>query len=111
MLQFISEVNGQKGNYTLDRIDLIHPLGPYSVQSIGAAEAVSLAIGHNPRQVTTPTQDTSKMALILPTSAGWLAELTPPGINSTAEWDFNSGSSDPKPITQTIKPAPGILTY
>ena len=34
----------------------IHPLGPNSVQSIGAASAVSLAIGHNPGQVTTPTQ-------------------------------------------------------
>ena len=40
------------------------PMGPYSVQSIGAAEAVSLAIGHNPGQVTTTTQDTSKLALI-----------------------------------------------
>ena len=32
----------------------IHPLGPYPVQSAGAAEA----IGHNPGQVTTLTQDT-----------------------------------------------------
>ena len=39
-------------------------LGPYSVQSIGAAHAVSMAIGHNPGQVATPTQDTSKLALI-----------------------------------------------
>ena len=37
----------------------IHPFGPYSVQSVGAAEAVSLAIGHNPGRVATPTQDTS----------------------------------------------------
>ena len=36
----------------------IHPLEPYSVQSVGAAEAVSLAIGHNPGRVATPTQDT-----------------------------------------------------
>ena len=48
----------------------IHPLGPYSVQSIGAAEAVSLAIGYNTGWVATPTQDTSKLALILPTSEG-----------------------------------------
>jgi len=48
----------------------IHPLGPYSVQSIGAAQAASLAIGHNPGQVTTPTQYTSKLALILLTSEG-----------------------------------------
>jgi len=34
------------------------PLGPYSVQSVGAAEAVSLAIGHNPGQVAALTQDT-----------------------------------------------------
>ena len=45
-------------------------LGPYSVQSIGAAEADSLAIGHNPGRVTTPTQYTSMLALILPTSEG-----------------------------------------
>ena len=48
----------------------IHPSGLYSMQSGGAAEAVSLAIGHNPGWVTTPTQDTSKMVLILPTSEG-----------------------------------------
>ena len=48
----------------------IHPLGTYSVQSVGAAKAVSLAIGHNPGRVTTPTHDTSKLALILPTSEG-----------------------------------------
>jgi len=48
----------------------IHPLGPYSVQSVGAALAVSLAIGHNPGRVPPPTQDTSKLALILPTSEG-----------------------------------------
>ena len=48
----------------------IHPLGPYSVQSVGAAEAVSLAIWHNPGRVAIPTQDTSKLALILPTSEG-----------------------------------------
>ena len=45
-------------------------LGPYSVQSVVAAEAVSLAIEHNPGQVSTPSQDTSKLALILPTSKG-----------------------------------------
>ena len=33
-------------------------LGPYSVQGVGAAKAVSWAIGHNPGQVATPTQDT-----------------------------------------------------
>ena len=36
----------------------IHPLGPYSVQRVGAADAVSCAIGHNPGQVATLTQDT-----------------------------------------------------
>ena len=45
-------------------------LGPYSVQSVSAALAVSLAIGHNPGQVATPTQYTSKLALILPISEG-----------------------------------------
>ena len=33
----------------------IHPSGPYSVQSVGAAEAVFLAIGHNPGRVATLT--------------------------------------------------------
>jgi len=36
----------------------IHPLGPYSVQSISPAKAVSWAIGHKAEQVITPTQDT-----------------------------------------------------
>uniref|UniRef100_A0A8C4N7N1 Ig-like domain-containing protein n=2 Tax=Eptatretus burgeri TaxID=7764 RepID=A0A8C4N7N1_EPTBU len=58
----------------------IHPLGPYSVQSIGAAQAVSWAIGHNPGWVTTSTQDTSKPELILPTSEGCQAESTRPGL-------------------------------
>ena len=66
-------------------------LGPYSVQNVGAALAVSLAIGHNPARVATPTQFTSKLALILPTSEGWQADLTPRGINSIAERDLNSG--------------------
>ena len=35
-----------------------NPLGPYSVQSVGAAKAVSWAIGHNPGWVATSTQDT-----------------------------------------------------
>jgi len=48
------------------------------------------------------------LALILPTSEGWQAELTPPGINSTAEQDLNSGPKDPKPTTLTIKPTPGM---
>ena len=78
------------------------------MQSIGAAEAVSLAIVHNPGQVATPTQDTSKLALIFPTLEGWQAESTPPGFNSIAEWDWNSESSDRKPTTITIKPTPGI---
>ena len=62
------------------------------MQSIGVAEAVSLAIKHNPGQVATPTQDNSKLALILPTLEGWQAESTPSGINSTAKEDLNSGS-------------------
>ena len=45
-------------------------LRPYSVQSVGAALAVSLAIGHNPGGVATPTQYTRVLALILPTSEG-----------------------------------------
>ena len=64
-------------------VSSIHPLGPYSVQSVGAAEAVSLAIGHNPGPVTTPTQDTSKLALISLTSEGWQA------INPT--WYYFNG--------------------
>ena len=36
-------------------------LGPYSVQSVGAAEAVSCAIGHNPGQGTTPMQETQML--------------------------------------------------
>ena len=50
----------------------------------------------------------SKQVLIVPTSEGRQAESTLPGINSTAEWDLNSGSKDPKPTTRTIKPTPGI---
>ena len=45
-------------------------LGPYSVQSVGAAKAASLAIGHNLGRVATPTQYTSMLALILLTSEG-----------------------------------------
>ena len=36
------------------------------------------------------------------------SQSTPPGINSTAEWDLNSGPTDPKPTTQTMKPTPGF---
>ena len=36
---------------------VIKPLGPYSVQSVSAAKAVSWAIGHNPGRVATLTQD------------------------------------------------------
>ena len=86
----------------------IHPLGPYSVQSVGAAEAVSLDIGYNTGRIATPTKDTSKLAHMLLTSEGWQAESTSPGINSKAKWDLNSGSEDPKPTTQTIKPTPGV---
>ena len=53
------------------------------MQSVGAAKAVSLAIGHNPGWVTTPSQDTSKLALVLPTSEGRQAESTPPGMQVT----------------------------
>jgi len=79
------------------------------VPSVGAASAVSLAIGHNPGRVATPIQYTSMLALILPTSEGCQAELTLPGINSTAEQDLNSGPWDSKPTTLTIKPTPGML--
>ena len=37
--------------------------GAYSIQSISAAKAVSLAIGHNPGLVTTLTQDTQMAKL------------------------------------------------
>ena len=97
---------------SIQYLDLIHP----SIGTILCAECWcclssplgSLAIGHNPGWVATPTQDTSKLALILPTSDEWQAESTPPGINSTAKGDLNSGSSDPKPTTPTMKPTPGI---
>ena len=36
----------------------IRPMGPYTVQSVGAAEAVSWTIGYNPGWVTTLMQDT-----------------------------------------------------
>ena len=36
------------------------------------------------------------------------AKSAPPGINSRAKWDLNSGSWDPKPTNLTIKPTPGI---
>ena len=35
-------------------------------------------------------------------------QSTKPGINSTAKWDLNSGSSNPMPTTQTFKPTPGM---
>ena len=61
-------------NYQNEPQETIQPSihwGPHSVQILcGAAEAVSLAIGHNSGRVTTLTQDTSKLALILPTSEG-----------------------------------------
>ena len=50
----------------------------------------------------------SKLLLILPTSEGWQAVSTPPGIDSMAEQDLNSGPEDTKPTTLTIKPTPGI---
>ena len=62
------------------------------MQSGGAAKGVTWVIGHNPGRVATPTKDTSKLALILPTSEGWQAESTPLVINSTPEQDLNSGS-------------------
>ena len=45
----------------------------------------------------------SKLVLILLTTEGWQAESTSSGINSTAEWDLNSGPKDPEPTTLTIK--------
>ena len=77
----------------------IHPLGPYFVQSVGAAEAVSLAIGHNPGRVATPTQDTSILALILPTLEGWQAESTLPGVNSTTQQDHKPSNVPMKPTS------------
>ena len=72
-------------------------MGPYSVQRVGAASAVSMAIGHNPGRVATPTQDSSKLALTLLTTEGRQAESTPPGINSTAQHDFNLESNIQSP--------------
>ena len=75
----------------------IVPLEPYSVHSVGAAKAVSWAIGHNPGQVATLTGDTrmaqssQQAGAHLPTSEGRQAESTPPSINSTAKQDLNSG--------------------
>ena len=53
----------------------------------------------------------SKLVLILPTSEGWQAEWTPPGINSTAKQDLNSGLENPKPTTLTLKPTPGTQVH
>ena len=48
----------QKTSKTPKSQRTIYPLGSYSVQSVGAAEAVSWAIAHNPGRVATPLQDT-----------------------------------------------------
>ena len=65
-----------------------------------AADAVSWAIGHNPAQVTTPTQDTLSNGSIIPAQAGThffkpqkddRLSQPRPGINSTARQDSNSG--------------------
>uniref|UniRef100_A0A8C4Q6T7 Protein HTATIP2 n=1 Tax=Eptatretus burgeri TaxID=7764 RepID=A0A8C4Q6T7_EPTBU len=48
----------------LENADIFEVAG----KNVGAAEADSLAVGHNPGRVATPTQDTSKLALILLTS-------------------------------------------
>ena len=97
----------------------IHPLVPSSVESVGAAEAVSWAIGHNPGRVATPTQDT-RMAQSSP--ASWHSfcrprkddRLSQPHlvlIQQPSGVFFNSGLQDPKPATLTIKPTPGIVSY
>ena len=74
------------------------------MQSLGAAKAVSLAVGHNPGRVATPTQDTSQHA---GTHFAYLGRMTG-RVNPTAERDLNSGPYDPKPTTLTIKQTPGI---
>ena len=51
-----------------------------------------------------------KLVLILPTSERWQVQSTPPGINSTVKRDLNSGPSDPKPTTLTIKPTTGYVS-
>ena len=52
-----------------------HPLGPHYVQSIGAAEAVSLAIGHNAGRVVTLTQYTTMLVHCI--GVGTRPELCP----------------------------------
>ena len=53
----------------------------------------------------------SKLVLVLSTSEGCKAESTPPGINSSAKQDLNSGSQDPKPTTLTIMLTPAKIAY
>ena len=45
---------------SLGFISSIHPLRLYSTQNVGAAAAVSWAIGHNPGWVANLTQDTRR---------------------------------------------------
>ena len=66
--KFKDELGGKIMSEFVEEEEEERRLGPYSVQSVGAAEAVSLAIGHNPGWVATPTQCTSMLARILPTS-------------------------------------------
>ena len=67
-------------NYEDFVIENVHPLEPYSVQSISAAEAVSLAIGHNPGRVATPTQDT-RMAQSSQQAGTHFADLRRQGLS------------------------------
>ena len=85
-----------------------HPLGPHYVQSIGAAEAVSLAIGHNAGRVVTLTQYTTMLVLIFANLRRMTDRVNPTWLctHSTAEWDLNSGSSDSKPPPQPPPPTP-----
>ena len=71
-----TKLNQKNKTLTITIHPSIHSSGPYSVQSVGAAEAVSWAIGYNPGWVATPTQDIewlnhpNKLVLILPTAEG-----------------------------------------
>ena len=68
-------INSTSAERERDALAAYHPLGPYTVSNIGAASAVSMAIGHNPGRVATLT--------LLPTSwwdggtAQYHVELSP----------------------------------
>ena len=52
----------------------------------------------------------SKLGLILPTSEGWQAESTPPGINSNGPAGFELRTRGSQAATLTTEPTPGWET-